>query len=98
VTTGERGGATLLLRLPRPGRPPLTLARRQVRTDGRQPTAVALRPGRAARRRLKTRRHKLNGVLTVVARDMAGNTRRTTRPVQIGAGRRRRRRRRAGRR
>lgn len=96
VTTGEPGTATVLLRIPRPGRSPLSLARGQIRTDGRQASPAQLRPGRHGRRRLQSRRHRLNANLTVVARDLAGNTRRSTRPVQIGAGRRRRRR--AGRR
>ena len=91
VTTGEPGTATVLLRVPRAGRPPLMLARRGVRTDGRQAATVALRPGRRGRRRLEARRRKLDATLTILARDLAGNSRRATLPVVVRRGRRRRR-------
>jgi hypothetical protein len=93
VTTGDPGTATVALRVPRAGRPPLTLARREIPTDGRQAASFSLRPGRKGRRRLKARRSKLDATLVVVARDRAGNRRLATRAVAVGRGRRRRRRR-----
>ena len=93
VTTGEPGTATVALRVPRAGRPPLTLARREIPTDGRQAASFSLRPGRKGRRRLKARRSKLDATLLVVARDRAGNRRLATRAVVVGRGRHRRRRR-----
>lgn len=92
VTTGEPGSATVMLRVRRAGRPPATLLRRQVPTDGRKAIALALRPGRKARRTLKARRAKFDATLTVVARDSAGNRRLATRTVSVGRGRRGRRR------